>query len=234
MPPEAGTRGPSRLEGRPCNLTGECIWSLGQGRRTCFFCKMDLNPLHAPRMNSHGLFSPLFPFLSYSAIKTVRSLTLVFYCTCIHSFIHSWPNKHLRSLHNGSDSVQGTGYMGVSKIAKVLALLGEGEKQMSTKKYVMRNSEKGYKGREQKRARWAGGAVSWKGSRWFRAGLRPFLLGTERCLEHNKLGGESHVAQLKQKAGGTRSHSTFQNMDLNPRATRGSLGVLGKNVTCSY
>ena len=43
--------------------------------------------------------------------------------------------------------------MGVSKIAKVLALLGEGEKQMSTKKYVMRNSEKGYKGREQKGAR---------------------------------------------------------------------------------
>lgn len=49
----------------------------------------------------------------------------------------------------GQIVVLGTGYTVVSKIDKVLALLEEGEKQRSTKKYVLRNSERCYKGRVQ-------------------------------------------------------------------------------------
>lgn len=67
----------------------------------------------------------------------------------IFSFITQ--KKPLRSLCNGSDTVLGTGYVMLSKINKVSpALMEEGGKQMSTKKYGIRNGESAIKDQEKR------------------------------------------------------------------------------------
>lgn len=66
--------------------------------------------------------------------------------------------------------------------------------------------------------------------------LAPFQLGTERCLEDNKPGGDRHGPRQKQKAGegeaGSHSFSEqVEDVALIPGATRSIHRVWSKDMT---
>lgn len=84
----------------------ESLSSLGQGHRTCFFCKTVLNPLDS--WDPHGLFLSHVPSWVILLLKLFNpsnkpSFKLHFssfpcFLVCLHSFIHSSPKKTFTKL----------------------------------------------------------------------------------------------------------------------------------------